>query len=453
MVVGGRNMSGAAAAACASVGLLVGAPAALAASPTAAKLDRGESAFWRAPYVGEAHLGGSSDCATSDACSSFRVKVRSGRAWRLRVALDQADPSNDYLLEVRDPAGELAASATTTTELGLSHHYDIELFVAEPAAGAWTVTVVPRNVVHGAPRLRAKLEREPAEPKRRTKLVPNLAADPPWDLGFVAPLPQIASFHVSSAAEIALGMHGVDASLFGQPLASCLPEESIEQGAQRCLRFSSGVANSGDGAFHVVGETPLEEAAGLVNGPLTQRVHRSDGSHVEHPAGDYTLHQVHLHYHVADLATFRLFRVAGVRRLERTGAGLKEGFCLANNKMTTFRRFIQDDPAEFADADCLPSVDDEGDFQFAEAIVPGWEDVYDWQTSGQYVDFDSNPDGRYLLRMKVNNAGTFVESDRSDDVAYTYFQVTGDVVRPLERGRGRSPWDPDKVVLDSVLTR
>lgn len=453
MVVGGHTRIGAAVAACASVGLLVGAPAAVAAPPTAAKLDRGESAFWRAPYVGEARLSGPSECASSGACSSFTVEVRSAHAWRLRVALDQADASNDYLLELRDPSGELAGSAATTTEAGLSHHYDVELFAAEPAPGAWTVTVVPQNVAHGAPRLRAKLERERVEPERRTRLLPNLAADPPWDLGFVAPLPQIASFHLSSAAEIALGMYGVDASLFGEPFASCLPEESIEQDAERCLRFSSGVANFGEGAFHVVGETPVEEAAGLVNGPLTQQVHRSDGDYVEHPAGDYALHQVHLHYHVADLATFRLFRVAAERELEAMGAGLKEGFCLANNKMTTFRRFIQDDPAEFADADCLPSVDEESDFQFAEAIVPGWEDVYDWQTSGQYVDFGSSPDGRYLLRMKVNNAGTFVESDRSDDVAYTYFQVIGDTVRPLERGRGRGPWDPHKVVLDPVLTR
>jgi hypothetical protein len=439
----------------AAVTMAMGAAASAAPSDTAsvvANLEPGESAFWSAPWV-ESARGSADDCATSGACSSFGVEVRSAHAWRLRVALDQADASNDYLLQLRDPSGALVSSAPTTTEYGLSHHYDVELFAAEPTAGLWTVEVVPQSVVHGAPRLRAKLERQPATPKDRHRLEPNMRADPPWDLGFVAPLPQIASFHVSSFAELLLGLHGVDSSLFGQPFASCLPEETVEHDAQRCLRFSSGVANSGAGAFHVIGKTPLASPGGLVQGPLTQRVYRSDGSYADHPAGNYVFHHVHLHYHVADLATFSLFLVGAEHRLEPAGTGLKEGFCLANSKMTTFRRFVQDDPASFAAADCVPSVDASSDFQFAEAVVPGWEDVYDWETSGQYVDFGDNPNGRYLLRMTVNGGKSFIESDPSDDLAYTYFQVTGNQVRPLERGRGRGPWDPDKVVLDPVLSR
>ena len=39
----------------------------------------------------------------------------------------------------------------------------------------------------------------------------------------------------------------------------------------------------------------------------------------------------------------------------------------------------------------------------------------------------------------------------TNDVAYTYFRVTGNNIRVLERGHGYSPWDPHKQVENPVF--
>jgi hypothetical protein len=55
--------------------------------------------------------------------------------------------------------------------------------------------------------------------------------------------------------------------------------------------------------------------------------------------------------------------------------------------------------------------------------------------------------------MIINPQRRFLETDYDDNVAYTYFQVSGDEVRVLERGHGTDPWDPHKVVLDPQITQ
>ncbi len=40
-----------------------------------------------------------------------------------------------------------------------------------------------------------------------------------------------------------------------------------------------------------------------------------------------------------------------------------------------------------------------------------------------------------------------LESNKRDNVGYTYFKVTGDEVKLIESGRGTDPWDPCKIVV------
>jgi hypothetical protein len=54
--------------------------------------------------------------------------------------------------------------------------------------------------------------------------------------------------------------------------------------------------------------------------------------------------------------------------------------------------------------------------------------------------------------MKINTQGQFRETNYADDVGYTLIRVTGDKVETLERGRGESPFDPNKQVLDPVMS-
>jgi hypothetical protein len=487
------------AAAAVAVGSLWGASVAGAATSPAPKLALGESTFWQGPFAASARVPDPSLCGLLGRCWSWNVDVAPGSP-RLRVAIGTLDATNDYLLQLFDPSGNLVSSdETTTSTLGLftSHRYAVEVFAPDPAPGVWQVRVVPVNVTSGDFRARAKLEgetaaaasvvhgaakckkkrkkhgrhhkRKPCKRKKRKHgargvpkaetgsgpLLPNLEIDPPWDLTFKAPLPSIppGPTHLSSVATT-LGLHHVDGSLGGLNPSSCSPDESVDDpSATHCLRFSTGVPNFGAGPFTILGTIdPTDPVNGFVSGPLDQRITNADGTHTDVPAGSYEFHPVHFHFHVTHLAEFRLLKINGddpSAPPTEAAKGLKEGFCLENVKMASFDQFIQGVPNP--DGDCLPQPQGT-DLSFTEEITQGWEDVYDWETPGQYIDFGDNPNGLYMIQMKINLDGQFHETNLHDDVGYTYFRVDGNDIHVIERGRGSSPWDPGKVVLDPVQT-
>jgi Lysyl oxidase len=489
---------------CAAAAWCLVAPAAPAAEPVTS-LAAGEKAFWAGPFVGSGRVDDPGACNVEGPCFEYPIRVRTAHA-TLRVAIDSTDETNGWGLRLLDPDGHEVARDTTYQEGGLGERNSLELFAHDAAPGLWTAEVVAQDVVSGefraraaligasgpaaaapapasapATRRRARHRTRRASPWRRCRrhhtvrhcvrarrhkaraagagvhdVLPDIAPDPPWHLTFQQPLPQVLTEggNVTALA----GVHNPTAEVGGQPVYTCLPEETIEQAGRRCLRFASGVGSLGPGQFEVFGAAPVPVAAG--GGPLYQVVHRSDGSTTQRPAGQFIFHQVHLHYHVLDLAEFPLFRVGADHALTPAGAGLKEGFCLGNSKIFDWSSFAQAevDPNTIDNCEPSPHPDQEtqlpdGSWRFYEGIANGWEDVYTWATSGQFVDFGANPDGEYLLRMIVNPRRTFLESDYSNDTAYVLFSVTGHEVQVIERGRGSDPWDPHRQVLDPVITR
>ncbi len=56
--------------------------------------------------------------------------------------------------------------------------------------------------------------------------------------------------------------------------------------------------------------------------------------------------------------------------------------------------------------------------------------------------------------MTVNPFHYMLEADAghdTNDVAYTYFRVTGNDIHVIERGHGTSPWDPHNQVENPVF--
>jgi hypothetical protein len=462
--------------------------------PAATSLSLGQGIFWTGPSVDRARVPDASFCGIAGPCWTYPLDVAGGSP-RLRVAIGTHDPSNDYTLELLDPSGAVVASGSNGDFP--AEHYATELFAANPRAGTWSMRVIPENVVSGAFEGRAQLEapagsgstagttlkkkckrkrkrshhgkkHKPCKKKKlrpvassaagASQLLPNLQVDPPWEVGFRAPLPAIppGPLHLSGFMT-ELGIHGTDAELAGLNPDSCSYDETIESTLDtHCLRFSTGIPNFGDGPFTIWGTIdPTDpEGDGALTGPLDQRIYNTDGTFTDVPAGGYQFHPIHFHLHVTNLAEFRLFRVVRDQltpngSMVQMGQGLKEGFCLVDVKMATFTRFIQGVPNP--QGDCLPQPDG-GDLNFTEEITRGWEDVYDWQTPGQYIDFENNPNGLYVIQMKINTQGQFRETNYADDVGYTLIRVTGDKVETLERGRGESPFDPNKQVLDPVMS-
>ena len=278
---------------------------------------------------------------------------------------------------------------------------------------------------------------------------PNIAADPPWHLTFEQPPPMVV---VEGGNFTALaGVHNPTMQAAGHALYNCLPEETAEQGAQRCLRFTSGFASLGPGPFEVYGSSAT--AASPTGGPLYQVIRRSNGTSYSRPAGSFVFHPIHAHYHVLGIAEFRFYRVNADHSLTEAGKVLKEGFCLGNIKMYDWHSFSQAEIDPRSVDNCEPSPQADGSWRFYEGITAGWEDSYKWQTSGQFVDVGNDPNGYYLLRLVANPQHKLLETTYDDNTAYVYMQVDGNDVRVIERGHGESPWDPNKVVEDPVITR
>ena len=470
-----------------------------AASPALAdqslgSLAPGHSAYWNGPQIASARVEAPALCGTEGPCYRYTVRVTGAHPQVLRVALRTADDSNGWEVTLYDPSGIEAADGSTYTLQGVAEDFDVEDWVPNPQPGLWTIEVVPNNVKDGTVAMRAAVDppvvwpasdpnhvtlhstrrvrtctREPrgkrvvshctARRVRSTRSVPrkgvyaippDLAADAPWHLTFQQPTPMVV---VESGNFLALaGFHNSSATVADQPVYDCLPEETVQQGGHHCLRFTSGFANLGPGRFEVFGSSSVPVAVN--GGPLYQDVYRSDGSHFVRPSGSFTFHQIHAHYHVLGIAKFELYPVLGKGRLGPPSDVLKEGFCLGDIKMYDWRSFAQAEVSPSSPDNCEPGAQPDGTWRFYEGIDPGWEDSYKWQTSGQFVNFGDSPDGLYLLRVTVNPFHYILEADAghpTNDVAYTYFRVTGDDIHVLERGHGTSPWDPHRQVENPVF--
>ena len=464
-----------------------------AADTSVGTLTAGKALYWNGVQVDNARVDDPSLCGVQGPCFKYTVNVTAPNAKVLRAALRTADDANGWEIELFSPSGMLVTTASTYTLHGVAEDFDLEAWAYKPVAGTWTIEVVPENVKNGTFRMRAALDpvqRWPASnpmvtylrssrPARAcaarrvhsarrcaghrvvvTRAVPrtgvydvppDLAADAPWHLTFQQPTPMLV---VESGNFLAMaGMHNTDASVAQQPLYDCLPEETVEQGGHRCLRFTSGFGSLGPGKFEVYGDTGASPLS-LSGGPLYQDVYRSNGTFYSRHAGSFTFHQIHAHYHVLGIAQFQLFPVLAPGRLGPPQDVLKEGFCLGDIKMQNWYSFAQVDTGAPSSANCEPVRQPDGSWRFYEGIDAGWEDSYKWQTSGQFVNFSSSPDGLYLLRVTVNPFHLLLEADAGHDtnnVAYTYFRVTGDHIQQIERGHGTDPWDPHKIVEDPVF--
>jgi hypothetical protein len=458
------------------LGALVALTLGVSAAPAAAKdvvasLGAGQSAFWAGGFATNERVPDAGLCSLAGRCFDYGLRVTSANADVLRVAVETSDDSNGWELRLLDPAGRQVADGSTYTNGGIAENFDVEVFAHHPAPGLWTVEVVPSNVVNGSFRVRAavqgpvpvaKAKRKKKRKHRRrrhqhrakaaaavTDMPPDLAPDPPWHLTFEQPPPMVVVEGGNYTA--LLGIHNPTMQVAGQPIYDCLPEETIEQHAHRCLRFTSGFASLGPGPFEVYGSSPGPVA--LNGGPLYQVIYRSNGTTYSRPAGTFVFHHIHLHYHVVGIAQFTFFHVGPNHTLTPAGKVLKEGFCLGNIKIFDWRSFGQAEIDPNSRDSCAPKPQADGSWRFYEGMANGWEDAYKWQTSGQFVDFGNDPNGYYVLRMTVNPDGHLLESDYTDNVAYAYVQVTGNDVRMIERGHGTDPWDPHKIVEDPVITQ
>lgn len=394
-------------------------------------LKRGDATFWMGGYVAEhvvtTQVPSAQACQVTH-CWTWRLEVLADTT-RLRVGLDTPSRESSFTVEVIDSSGTVVGSATN------SNRFNIEAFVAKAPKGMYTVRVVPRDAAYARFRLRAKAEGPLPKYKKKTLLLPNLQATPPYEFGFVAPANPLNGLYPPDTVNPPLDVLGY------HPL-SCAADESVEDGAQRCLRLTTGPRNAGVGPMDL-GYVPIDHELGLLaEGPVTQYLHYSDGSIGERPAGTFLFHKTHAHHHFQDILDYSIYAVGPNHRLTPAGHGTKAGFSPADQLFADWSTFSQEGGQFVEGATTARSV---GASTFGLSV--GWGDVYRWQRPGQYVEFHGDGDGLYVVRSVVDIRNHVLETDETDNAAYAYIQVTGESVRIIERGQGNSPWDPKKKVF------
>jgi hypothetical protein len=412
--------------------------------PLADGLRAAQATFWKGATVASGTVPDASMCKVSGPCFTYPLQLHEAGA-RLRVAIDTPWRSNTFIVQVLDATGKVRGSASN------SNAFNAETFVDKPTAGAWTVRVLPDGVTNASFRLRAKLEGTlPARPTGHVALLPDLKAVPPYEFSFIAP------------ANFANGLYPPDTAnppldVAGEHPLSCTPDElapvTIQGGAaHKCLRFTSGPINVGTGPFemhfkYVDDIVNGKLASPIAHGPITQTIRYADGKAETRPAGTYSFHVIHTHFHDDHILDYQLFAVNDDSTLTKVGAGTKSGFCPANQLMGDWRSFDQASPDAIIGSGDAGAGNCQDPANGVLGLSPGWGDVYRWQRPGQYVEFSSLGDGLYVVRTTVDIEDAVREADEANNSAYALVRVSGDSVRLLERGQGLSPFDPAHVVF------
>lgn len=389
--------------------------------------------FWDGGYVGDGQLhslpaapsnAAIDRCARVDPCFAWTLDIVSGGA-SLRVGLDTPARDDGFEMTITSPSG-------STVRRTNSNAYSMEAFVTPPAPGRYTITVAPYSAEHASFRMRAKLESAPYVPPVTGDLLPNLVVTRMWEFGFVAPANPGNGLFPPDDANPPLDVAGE------HPL-SCAADEMAEDGAVRCLRYSFGLGNAGDGNFDIRYSQDTNATV-----PMTQCIQQSSGAPIARAAGTGVYHKTHGHWHYNDIIAHRLFRVtdriAGV--MVPSGAGKKLGYSPADQGIVEWGAFTQGLAGSSGGAgNCAPGTSNRL------GMSRGWGDAYRYQRPGNYVEFGTNADGFFVVQTIADPGNDVLEVDETDNTSYAYIQVTGDSVNVIEVGRGSSPWDPSKVVL------
>jgi hypothetical protein len=388
-------------------------------------------AFWRGGVVGNrvehslpSGNQGFPSCSNSP-CFEYALRVETPGAVRLRIGIDARTRNDNYVTQVTAPDGRDFSQTNPNS-------FNQEIFIEDPPVGTYDILVRPYSAANTAFSMRARLEDAlPSRvPDAEGLLLPDLRPTPPYEVGFMAPLnPANGIFPPDDV--------NPPASAAGVAPASCAADETVDDEVARCLRFSFGLANAGQGNFDIRWDGSSN------TGPMTQCVQRADGDPMARPAGEFEFHNTHFHTHYKDIVLLHLFRVTDPETgtMEPAGDGRKIGYSPADQGFADWFRFDQASPGTSGNAgNCAPGTGNRL------GMSVGWGDVYRYQRPGNFVNFGLNPDGRYVVRLTVDPLDNVLEASESNNVSYTYLQVAGDDIQVLEQGRGESPWDPDKDV-------
>jgi len=308
------------------------------------------------------------------------------------------------------------------------------LFLEAPADGDYLVRVVASTVLDGSKAYEGLIQVEPARaPGDGDDLLPNLVALPPWD------------FHIATALNLIPEPEN--------PLLSCYPEETVEDGVTRCLRFNQAIGNAGDGMLEL--RFAMQNAADPEPSQhrLFQRIFDDLGGSRDIQVDEYELHLAHGHVHYRGFGSSRLYGYDWDTGRTDGGTpariGNKVGFCLIDVMLfdgshipgLDYWGATGNGPRNYTFPQCnIPQETENENVWMVMGIDIGWADVYGWNLADQYIDITGLSDGLYELEQIANpNAldddpatDHVVESTYEDNMASAIICLQGDLVTAVE---------------------
>jgi hypothetical protein len=192
---------------------------------------------------------------------------------------------------------------------------------------------------------------------------------------------------------------------------------TVQNNQQReYLRFSNMVANTGAGDLRLRPEHNL--TTNITTG--VQEILDANRNIVhEQPVSEFVFHPAHNHWHLTDVALFEIRLPLDNGTGGRFGAvfsnqSIKTTFCLIDviklegNTNTGDRNYW----------DCFPDAH--------QGISAGWGDQYHHATEGQELEVTGAKPGIYYLVSTSNADGAFLETDTTNNMAWTSFRLSRD---------------------------
>lgn len=181
----------------------------------------------------------------------------------------------------------------------------------------------------------------------------------------------------------------------------------VNEHQRTILRFSNGIANTGDGPWQLrpESEPPVTNAI--------QEIVNANGQIVEeHLVSTYEFHEAHNHWHIGDVALFEARAGSPTGPIVGSNS-VKVSFCLID----LYRLEGNAPTSEKTFWDCYTSY---------QGVSAGWVDQYHQSTDGQQLDLTGVPPGRYYLVSTTNPLGNFIEKDLTNNTAWTSFDLRYD---------------------------
>jgi hypothetical protein len=165
------------------------------------------------------------------------------------------------------------------------------------------------------------------------------------------------------------------------------------------------------------GAGPLELRGGEVVGGkqrVYQRIKQSDGTFVEEtqPAGTFTWHAQHNHFHFDDYAIYSLQSVANPGNPQRFSS--KMTFCILDTYVADLT--LPGAPQQPFYRTCNNDI---------QGMSVGWGDTYLYYLFGQSIDITGLPDGDYFLKVEVDPKNGIIESDDTDNTSTIVVHIGG----------------------------